>query len=152
MLWPDSQHHLVTHVRGSNDAAIQRNGKAGRIDREPVTITTQPRSFEEIHLWHADESGDKAIVWSPIDVKWRSHLLQNPVFHDGDAMRHRHRFGLVVGHVDHRRLQRTRELYYLGSRLHSQERVEIGERLVHQIKRSVPGNGPSERHALLHAP
>ena len=53
----------------------------------------------------------------------------------GDAVGQRHRLGLIVGDVDHRRagapVERGELLLHRGAQMH----VEIGERLVEQHER-----------------
>ena len=39
-----------------------------------------------------------------IDLRRTTHLLQNPVVHDGDVVGHRHRFDLIMSDIDGRRI------------------------------------------------
>ncbi len=83
-----------------------------------------------------------------VDLLRRPDLLEHTVAHDRDAMAHRHRLDLVVRDVDHRRLEPALQLDELGTRLHAQRRVEVGERLVHQERLRAAHDRPRERDAL----
>ena len=76
-------------------------------------------------------------------------LHDRAALHDGDAAAERHRFALIVGDVDHRRAELAVQPFELGARLQPQLRVEIRERLVHQVHRRVADDGAGERDALL---
>ena len=69
--------------------------------------------------------------------------------HHRDAVGHRHRLELVVGDVDHRRVQLQVEAFQLGAHLHPQLGVQIGERLVHQKRLRVADQRAAQRDALL---
>ena len=58
-------------------------------------------------------------------------LLEEPLVHDGDPRPHRHRFDLVVRHVDHGGLEAGVESQDLRACLHAQLGVKVAERLVH---------------------
>ena len=72
-----------------------------------------------------------------------------PPMIDRDPVRHRHRLGLVVRHVEERRAELAMELGDLGAHVHAQLGVEVAERLVHQEDARPPHHGAGERHALL---
>ena len=50
----------------------------------------------------ADEIRDKGAIRQPVDFVGRPGLLDQPVTHHDDAVRHRQRFFQVVGHVNAR--------------------------------------------------
>ena len=52
--------------------------------------------------------------------------------HDRNAITHRHRLDLVVGHVDRRHPEPALQLVDLGAHLDAQLRVQVRERLVHE--------------------
>ena len=66
----------------------------------------------------------------------------------GDAVGHRHRLGLVVGHVERRRAQRPLDACHLGSHPDPELRVEIGQRLVHQERPWLPHDRAAHRDPL----
>ena len=75
-------------------------------------------------------------------------LLHDAVAHDHDAVGHRHRLDLVVGDVDRRAPDALVQLEQLGAHLHPQQRVEVGERLVHEEGDRLADDGPAQRHPL----
>ena len=79
-------------------------------------------------------------------------LLQLSLADDRDAVAHRHRLGLVVGHVDRRDAEVVLDPRDLGPHLHSQLRVEVRQRFVHQERLRVPHDRPTHRNPLPLAP
>ena len=67
-----------------------------------------------------------------VDVVRRADLLQQPVLHDRDLITHRHRLGLVVGDVNHRRREGLLKVHDLGAKGETERGVERGQRLVHE--------------------
>ena len=59
-----------------------------------------PLAFEQIDL--ADEVGNEARARAIVDLARRADLLDPAGVHHGDAVRHRHRLLLIVGHEDRR--------------------------------------------------
>ena len=78
----------------------------------------------------------------------RAHLLHDALVQDHDAVGHRHRLDLVVGDVDRRLADTPVELQQLRAHLHSQERVEVGERFVHEERDRVADDRPTQRDPL----
>jgi hypothetical protein len=76
------------------------------------------------------------------------HLLQQPVLQHGDPVAHRHGLDLVVGHVDGGGAQPTLQGGDLGTGLHPQLGVQVGQRLVHQEDLRLPDDRPAHRHPL----
>src|SRR6185312_10969765 len=67
---------------------------------------------------------------------------------DGDAIRHRQRLALVVGHVDGRRAKPVVQLADLDLHRLAELLVERRQRLVHQHDRRLEHDGARERDAL----
>ena len=91
---------------------------------------------------------DEQVHRSLVELGGRVDLLQDAAAHHGDAVAERHRLGLVVGDVDHRRPQLLLQPRDLGAHLHAQLRVEVRERLVHEERLRVADDRPPHRHAL----
>ena len=66
----------------------------------------------------------------------------------GDPRPHRHRLDLVVGDVDGGHRQIPLQAGDLGTHLHAELGVEVGEGFVHEEGAGVPDDGPSHRHPL----
>ena len=84
-----------------------------------------------------------------IQLQRRAGLDDASALHDRDARAQRHRLGLIVRHVHHRGLQFLLKALQIRSHLPAQLRVEVRQRLVHQIDRRVAHERARERHALL---
>src|SRR5436309_8146917 len=102
----------------------------------------------EIHRRRADEAGNEDVLGIFVQVLRRADLLKHAATHDRDLVTHRHRLDLIVRDVDRRRLQLLLQLQDLGPSLHTQLRVEIRQRLVHQERRRLADDGTPQRNAL----
>jgi hypothetical protein len=96
----------------------------------------------------ADELGDADISRVFVDLGRRADLNDVSLDHDGDAARHRHRLGLVMGHVDKGGFQLAMQLGEFGAHMHAQLGIEIGQRFVEQKPERLAHDGASDRHAL----
>ncbi len=77
-----------------------------------------------------------------------AELLVPAVVHDGDAIGHRHRLFLVVGHVDERDPDLLLDPLELDLHLLAELEVEGAERLVEEQDGRLVHEGPGEGHAL----
>ena len=68
--------------------------------------------------------------------------------HDGDAVAEAHGLDLVVGDVDGGRPALLENALQLGAHLQAEQRVEIGERLVHEQHIGLHGERAGDRDAL----
>ena len=89
-------------------------------------------ALEHVHRRRADEAGDEQVVRPVVELERRAHLLDDAVMHDDDLVGHGHGLDLVVGDVDHRRLEPLVQLLDLGPHGDAQLGVEVRERLVEQ--------------------
>ena len=80
----------------------------------------------------AEEAGDEARRRSLIQALRVAELLVSAVVHDGDAIGHRHRLFLVVGHVDERDPDLLLDALELDLHLLAQLEVERAERFVEE--------------------
>ena len=81
----------------------------------------------------------------------RADLDDVAAFHDGDPVADPHGLVEVVGDEDDGALVLALEPQQLVLHLGADQRVEGGERLVHQHDRRVVGQGAGQADALLHA-
>ena len=65
-----------------------------------------------------------------------------------DAIAHRHRLDLVVRDVDRRHAELGLEARDLGAHVDAELRVEVRERLVHQVRLRLAHDRPAHRHPL----
>ena len=79
----------------------------------------------DIDLGTADEFRDADVARVFVDFGRRADLDDVALDHDGDAARHRHRLGLVVGDVDKGGLELAMQLGQLRAHMHPQLGVEI---------------------------
>ena len=103
---------------------------------------------QEVHGRRADEAGDEQVGRVLVEHLRRVDLLDHAGAHDRHAVAERHRLGLVVRDVDHRRPETLLDPRHLGAHLHAQLGVEVGERLVHQERLRVAHDGAAHGHAL----
>ena len=102
----------------------------------------------EIHRRTADEAADELASPAVVDDHRLGDLDDLALAHDRDAVAQAERLDLVVGDVDRRRLDVADQLLQLGPELQPQQRVEVGQRLVHQQHRRLHDDRPRHRHAL----
>ena len=83
-----------------------------------------------------------------VELLRRRDLLELALAHDGDPVAHRHRLDLVVRDVDRRHAELVLEARDLGAHVHSELRVEVRQRLVHEVRRRLADDRAAHRHAL----
>ena len=96
----------------------------------------------------ADERRNGRIGRLAIELRRRRHLQQAAAVHHRDAVGQRHRLGLIVRDVDHRRPGARVEAGELVLHRRAQMHVEVGERLVEQHQRGLGDEAARERDAL----
>ncbi len=113
--------------RRSPDARAARRDRPARRSRRGFTLTptravrppgsatvAAPPSTdvdadgEEIHARRADEGGDELVGRVVVELERRADLGHPPPVEHDDLVGERHRLGLVVGDVDHRRAESRR--------------------------------------------
>ena len=105
-------------------------------------------SVEKVHRRRADESGDKDVRGGIVNVKRGIDLLNDAVFHNTNAVAHRHRLNLVVRHIDHCGFKAGVQLGDFGAHLHAHFGIEIGERFVEQKHFRLPDDCASHGDTL----
>src|SRR5262245_47314628 len=97
IFWPGTEHDRPGHVWGQR--VPDRFGERRRKTRcavhssfnEPEAAGTPlDHASKEVHRRRADESGDELIARAIVYPEWIVHLLHRTVFHDHDAVPHRH--------------------------------------------------------------
>ena len=83
-----------------------------------------------------------------VELERRARLLDDAGLQHHDLVGHGHGLDLVVGDVDHRRLELVVQPGELDPHLHAQGGVEVGERLVEQEHLGLPDDGAADRDAL----
>ena len=83
-----------------------------------------------------------------VEFLWRTKLLDDTAIEHGNAAPHRHSLGLVVRHINNRRLNALVKLGYVCTCLDAQFRIQVGERLVHQEDLWLTYNCATKRDAL----
>ena len=104
--------------------------------------------LDEVHGRDADEAADEAGRGRGVDLERRADLVDLAAIHHGDAVGEAHGLGLVVRHVDRRGAGLAQHRLQLRAHLEPQQRVEIGERLVHEQHGGLDGERARHRHAL----
>ena len=84
----------------------------------------------------------------PVELLGCADLLDRAVLDHCHALSERHRLDLVVGHVDSRDAQPFVQVGELGAHRDAQLRVEVRERLVHEVGRGLADDGAPHGDAL----
>ena len=84
------------------------------------------------HVQRADKGCDKACFGRVINHGWRADLLDPPFIHHHDAIGHRQRFFLVVGHENCRNTQGALQRADFFSQRDTNFGVERGEWFIKQ--------------------
>src|SRR5882757_5403580 len=75
--------------------SVDRNG-----DVAEANTALDDRQLDQIHARRPEKPGDEQVRRPCIHLPRRCALLYDPIIENGDAVTHRHRLDLVVGHVD----------------------------------------------------
>ncbi|EGE56213.1 hypothetical protein RHECNPAF_73009 [Rhizobium etli CNPAF512] len=150
VLRTDTEHQLAALVRG--DPALvemigQRQFPSVEDGDEAVAPALNGRG-QHVHLRRADEAGDEHVDGTVVKVLRRIDLLDVPVLHDDDPVRHGHGFDLVVSDVDEGGIEALVQLGDFRAHRAAQLGVEIGQRLVEEENGRVAHHGAAERDAL----
>ncbi len=97
-----------------------------------VDVHRRHFAADEIHPRRADEPGDESVGRRVVEIERRADLFDPAAAQHDDLVGHGHRLDLVVGDIDHRRLQPFVQRRDLGAHLHAQLGIEVGQRLVEQ--------------------
>ena len=103
---------------------------------------------QEIHRRVADEAADEIGGGVAVDLDRRGRLHDAALVHHRDAVGEAHRLDLIVGDVDGGGAALLQHALQLGAHLQPQQRVEVGERLVHQQHLGLHGQRPGHGDAL----
>ena len=107
-----------------------------------------PGTVRRQQVADAQEAGHEARARALVEALRVGQLLVAALVHDGDAIGHRHRLFLVVGHVDERDPDLLLDALELDLHLLAQLEVEGAERLVEQQDGRPIDERPGERDAL----
>ena len=110
----------------------------------PRPVTRQSRKFEE-----PMKSADEARLRRFVDFARRAELDDLAVVHDGDLVRKRKCFLLVMRYVERREVELTLQALELEAHLLAQLGVEVGERLVEKQQTRLHHKRAGKSEALL---
>ncbi len=102
----------------------------------------------EVHRRRADETCNKAIGRSVVEIERAALLLDDTVAHDDDMIRHGHCLDLIVGHIDGGRPQPVMQRPDLLAHMHAQRRIEIRQGLVEEECLGMTDDGAAHRNPL----
>ncbi|GAA2899947.1 hypothetical protein GCM10011428_11770 [Streptomyces violaceus] len=109
------------------------------------------QAAQEVDARGADERGDEDVAGQRVHRARTVGLLEHAAAQHGDPVAERHGLGLVVGDVDRGDAQLPGELGYLGAQVSAELGVEVGQRLVHQERGGMAGDGPAHGDPLAFA-
>ena len=104
--------------------------------------------FDEIHLRTADEARDEDVARAVVQFQRAAHLFDHARLQDHDLVGHGHRLDLIMGDVDHRRLQVLVQFGDLKAHVDTQRRVKVRQRFVKEKRRGAAHDGPADGDAL----
>ena len=110
--------------------------------------TVANRAAEEVHRRRSDESTDELRRRVVVDLHRCPDLLDRTVAHHRDPLAETHGFDLIVRHVHRRALQLLVQALQIGACLKPEERIEVGERLVHEQEVGVHHERARDRDPL----
>ena len=102
----------------------------------------------QVHGRGADEACDEDVVRVIVELTRGAYLLQDAEVQDGDAVAHGEGFRLVVGDVQRGYAHAALQVRDLGTGLHTQLRVQVGQWLVHKEDLWLAHDGAAHSHAL----
>jgi hypothetical protein len=129
-------------------ATILSRNPARACESPRASRAVDDRQFDEIHRRRAEEAADETRRGTFVERLRPVDLLDDALVHHRDAIGEAHRLGLVVRHIDRRRAGLLQHGFELGAHLEAQQRVEIGQGLVHQQNRRLDRERPRHRDAL----
>ena len=112
-------------------------------------LSARGMAVEQVDRRRADEARDEQRCRPLVEILGRALLLDPARVHDDDAVGHRRRLDLIVGHEDRRHAELALDAPDLGAHRQPERRVEIGQRLVEQQQMRPLDQRAGERHALL---
>ena len=119
----------------------------GKDDVESAAVALR-LARKHVHCRRADEARDEGVGRIVVEVERSAGLLDDSVVHHDDLVGHRHRFDLVMCHVDRRGLQALVQFLDLGAHLHAQLGIEVRQRLIEQEHLRIAHDCASHRDTL----
>ncbi len=103
---------------------------------------------DKVHRRGADETCNKEIGGIVIKIERLPDLFHIAIAQNDNLVGHRHRLHLIVGDVDHGRVEPLVQFGQLDTHLHPQLGVEVGEGFVKEEDLGFAHNRPSDGHTL----
>ena len=146
-------HMLRAHAaeqRARRDVFAQRrHADLRRADLHRARAVGEGRfERQEVHGRCADEVGHEHARRPFVDFERCAELFDHALVHDRDRVGHRHRFHLVVGHIDGGRVQPVVQCAQLLAHHFAKLGIERTERLVHQESERVAHDRAAKCHTL----
>src|SRR5438034_377917 len=146
VLRPESDQDLPVCALGRGVALSSRQPECAAAHLDVSVTHFRAR---EVHPRCVHECGYEDVERIVVELARRPDLLQDAVRDHRDAFAHRHRFDLIVCHVDRGDAEELLQSEDLGARLTTKLRVDVRERLVHEEHRRLAHDRAREGDALL---
>jgi hypothetical protein len=130
------------HGRSTYQLTGCQSDSAGAIAADILYNALQPVVF-------ANELGHEGIQRALIQFIGGRYLLYGAIFEDGDTVRHRQGFGLIMRDVNDGNAKAFMQVTYLILHLFPQLFVECAKGFVHQHEIRIENECAGNRHALL---
>src|SRR6202022_4632147 len=143
VLGPDAHDDLLASRRTGfgEEAVLHRNLEA--LAGEAGLAVAADFDGQEVHGRAPDEAGDEQVDRVFVERLGCVELLDDAVVQHHDAIAHRHRLHLVVGHIDKGRLESLVQLEDLDAGLDPKLGIQVGARLAPQKNLGVGGKPPT---------
>ena len=127
--------------------AVGDTGPVHRLAGAADKLVSLPFSPDQIALPH--KLGHERVGRMGEDLLGRADLLDLPLAHDHNPIRHSQGLRLIVGHVEDGASHLPVQAADLPAHLDFQGGIQVGQRLIHQEKGRLVGQRPGDGHPLL---
>ncbi|EAU67861.1 conserved hypothetical protein [Stigmatella aurantiaca DW4/3-1] len=143
LLGAEAERHAAALLR-----ALELRGRGDGLSIRQGQGVALLGGLQEGHLRRAEESGDKAVDGVMVELLGRAPLLDVAPVEEDHLVGQGHGLDLVVGDVDHRRLELLVQAGDLQTHLRAQGGIQVGERLVEQEDARLADDGAANGDAL----
>ena len=113
-----------------------------------LCLAVDHRVGVDVHRRGADEASDEDVGRTIVQLGRGADLLQDTELDNGDAVTHGQSFGLIVGHVQGGDTQLALQSSDLGTGLHAELGIKVGQRLIHEEDLRLTDDCTTHSHTL----
>ena len=121
---------------------------AFKFNFQGIVGNTRNFTFHHVHGWRTNKSCNKQIGRVVIKIQRTADLFNIPVTEDHDFVRHGHRLNLIMGYVNHRRVQLLVKLRQFNTHLHPEFGIQVRKRFIKKKNFGFTNNRPADGDPL----